>query len=76
MKSAVKNLQESYSLFERLMHERKIYLEESIDFLAICRLLNVDSKSFDDLIHNETGYWGNELISLYRTQESEKNCEE
>lgn len=75
----VKNMRISenkYASFGRLITEDRIYIDTSADFSRICRWLGICEKALDDLLRDELGCGGEELLAacrdMYRAELSEK----
>lgn len=60
------NLINKYSLFADLLEKGKIYLDPEVDFPEVCRRLEVASRDMDDLLQEELGMTGDEVLSAYR----------
>lgn len=59
-------IQKVYSEFYRLLEEDKIYRDETLDFQALCAMLEVSQEEFDSYLMGELGYTGAEIIAKYR----------
>lgn len=61
------DIKEAYTEFGRLMVEEKIYLDPSLDYGDLCRRhLGVESYRLDELLLDELGMTGEELIAVFR----------
>ncbi len=56
--------------FERLMDTEKVYLNPDITFRDICRRLFVSPSSLDEILLDEIGMNGDELIDFYRHKDN------
>lgn len=62
-------IKEAYTEFGRLMIEEKIYLDPSLDYGDLCRRrLGVESYRLDELLLDELGMTGEELIAVFRRE--------
>lgn len=52
--------------FERLMDNEKVYLDPDVSFHTICRRLAVSPSSLDEILIQELGMSGDELVDSYR----------
>lgn len=59
-------IQKVYSEFYRLLEEEKIYRDETLDFNAICAMLEISPEEFDAYLFEELGFSGAEIIARYR----------
>lgn len=61
-------IKEAYAEFGRLMVEEKIYLDLSLDYGELCHRLGVESYLLDELLLDELGMTGEELIAVFRRE--------
>lgn len=55
-----------YAAFERLMDEKEIWRDPSIDFARACSLAGAVPLELEIVLAKELGYLGEELIEAYR----------
>ena len=60
-------IENKYATFWRLLENNKVYLEPSVSFRGLCRLLNVGPRCFDRFLFSELGFHGEEILASYRT---------
>lgn len=56
--------------FERLMDKEKVYLNPDVSFHTICRSLSVSPSSLDEILLQELGMNGDELVDFYRHKDN------
>mgnify|MGYP003522257567 CR=1 FL=1 len=61
-----------YELFSEFLLENRAYLDPKLDFITICRDLNIDYKSLDNTLFHELGVGGQELIEIFRDGEMKR----
>lgn len=61
-----------FQLFEKLMDEESIYIDRSLNFSGICKIIGADQAALDAYIREELGYSGEEVLETYRKQYRQK----
>ena len=56
----------SYSVFWELLDRERIYLDESLDFTTVCKYMGVPSEGLDNLLFQETGFHGQDILTRFR----------
>lgn len=66
-KFTLMNTNENFlATFARLLDKYELHLEPYVSFRRICRLMGAPCRSFDRYLRSETGFGGDEIISIYR----------
>ena len=60
-------LRKKYGLFAGLMDEGRVYENPLLKFGDICRMIGVSPASLDDLLREELGLGGEELLASRRS---------
>lgn len=60
----------TFLCFERLMDTEKVYRNPDISFRNICRQLSVSPSSLNEILLDEIGMNGDELIDFYRHKDN------
>jgi len=61
----MKTLEKAYSDLWHLVDKEEIYLK-TVDFDLVCKMINAPRKEMDDLLIEELGYSGEELLKTFR----------
>ncbi len=75
-RTAMKKIEKDYAAFERLMNEKKIYLDRNLQFEGICSIIGAGPAELDRLIIDELGHTGQSVLDLYRSQEEQERIPE
>ena len=63
----MRTLEENYELLGQLVDVEKIYLDPSVPFERVCRMLGAPRADMDALLERELGLGGQELFVALRT---------
>jgi len=56
----------TFALFEQMLEKEHVQSNGKIKFEDICRRLNVSPVDLDELLFEETGFRGEEILENYR----------
>ena len=59
----------AYILFEKLLDEEKIYFDPTLSFEEICLLTGISPEPLNNLLIEEHGFCGDEILAIYRNAE-------
>lgn len=62
-------LPEAYARLSTLLTEDKVHLDPSVGFAVICRRAGADPRAMDQLVRDELGMPGEDLIRALRTSD-------
>ena len=62
----MKDILHFYSLFGRLLDKDLIYIDPSVDFRSICKMIGAPEAKLDSFIYKELGMDGDAVIARYR----------
>lgn len=62
----MKDILHFYSLFGQLLDEDLIYIDPSVDFRSICKMIGAPEAELDSYIYEELGLDGDAVIARYR----------
>ncbi|MDO5442968.1 MAG: hypothetical protein Q4G10_04800 [Bacteroidia bacterium] len=62
----MKRIEHSYSILEMLLNEEHIFLNPRVSFSMICSWIGSDRSEMDDLLREELGLDGDELLLRLR----------
>lgn len=63
------DLSQKYAGFERLMDEEEVWRDECLCFEDICRKLKIAPAALNGIIFHELGFYGAEVLEIYRLQD-------
>ncbi|MBP5218519.1 MAG: hypothetical protein J6Z47_06185 [Bacteroidales bacterium] len=63
----MEKIEKYYAAFELAMNEEKLYRD--CDFLGICLRIGADPVALDEMLVEELGYSGQDLVDLYLEQD-------
>ncbi|MCQ2176928.1 MAG: hypothetical protein MJY41_03190 [Bacteroidales bacterium] len=63
----MKTLMNTYSRFERLVSSLAASGNLDTDFRGVCRILGVSPYSLEEVIENQLGLTGDEIMDIYRS---------
>lgn len=64
----MKTLTKNYERFALLLENGIAKKNPSIDFQTICRCLGVAPSDLDEILREETGFGGDEILERYRVE--------
>ncbi|MGN0202220.1 MAG: hypothetical protein ACI399_04870 [Candidatus Cryptobacteroides sp.] len=64
----MKKTEKDYAAFEHAMNIDAAYRDNSLDYSGICSLLGLDPAPLEDLLKEELGFTGDEIVSFYRRE--------
>ena len=64
----MKDISRFYFLFEKLLDEDFVFIDPSVNFRSLCRMIGAPGKKLDSYIYNELGMNGDAVIACYRAQ--------
>lgn len=68
----MKQIENSYSLFEQLLNEEHLFLNPRVSFSMICAWLDTDRRGMDELLREDLGIGGDELLRRLRSSVPER----
>ncbi|MBO7544137.1 MAG: hypothetical protein J6T02_00975 [Bacteroidales bacterium] len=64
----MKDISRFYALFEKLLDEDSLFIDPSVGFDSICRMIGAPRRKLDSYIYKELGMHGDSVIACYRAQ--------
>ena len=56
----------SYRVFWDLLDRERVYLDPSLDFPTICAFIGIPPENLDNLLFQETGLHGQDILTHFR----------